>query len=122
MSENKILVIDDDRFIVKTLSFLLKREGYKCVSVLDGEKAMDMIRKEHPDLIFLDLHLPGKSGYEISQEIKKDTTLNDVHIIVITSSIISEEPHKDGIFFAHEFMSKPFDPKRLLERVHEILD
>ena len=81
-----------------------------------------MIKKEHPNLIFLDLHLPGKSGYEISRDIEQDPSLKDIYVIILTSSILGEDPFTEKKLFAHEFITKPFDPKSLLEKVHKLLD
>ena len=81
----KILIIEDDQFLSELITKKLDEEGFKVVLALDGEKGWDMVQKEKPDLILLDLLLPGIDGFEVMERMKKDQTLSKIPIIVISN-------------------------------------
>ena len=67
-----ILVVDDEPFILRSLTFVLRREGFEVLEARNGEEAMDQIRSRRPDLVFLDVMMPKKNGYEVCEEVKSD--------------------------------------------------
>lgn len=81
----KILFIEDEPTLQKTLGEVLAQEGFKVFSALDGEKGIKMVKKEKPDLILLDLILPKKDGFEVLKEMKKDEKLKDIPVIILTN-------------------------------------
>ena len=81
----KILVAEDEEALRKALSEVLKQNKYEVIGVMNGEAAMDKIKKEKPDLVLLDLILPKKDGFEVLEEMKADEKLNDIPVVVLTN-------------------------------------
>jgi len=122
MLSNKILVVDDEPCILRSLQFQLERVGkLDVITAKDGEEAMKLIEKERPCLIFLDIMLPSKNGYEICRQIKTDPGLSDIHVIILSARGQINEISKGIELGADEYMTKPFDPSVVLERAKKIL-
>ena len=121
MSGKRVLVVDDEPNILRTLTFVLKKEGYDVSSATNGEEAMAEVRSSKPDLIFLDIMMPKKNGYEVCQEIKGDSDLSDIHIIMLTAKGQDADREKGLSVGAEEFMTKPFSPMQVVGRVRELL-
>jgi two-component system alkaline phosphatase synthesis response regulator PhoP len=114
----KILVVDDEEPIVNTLSAYLTREGYTVRTALDGLAALDAARAFVPDLIVLDIMLPGMDGIELLRALRKES---DVYVLMLTA--LTEETDKIvGLTMgADDYMTKPFSPRELVARVKAIL-
>ena len=82
---HKILIADDEPNILISLEFLMKREGYHVLLARDGGEALTLIPRERPDLVLLDVMMPGKSGFEVCQEVRSDETLSGVKIVLLTA-------------------------------------
>ena len=121
MRGKRVLVVDDEPNILRTLTFVLKKEGYDVSSATNGEEAMAEVRSSKPDLIFLDIMMPKKNGYEVCQEIKGDSDLSDIHIIMLTAKGQDADREKGLSVGAEEFMTKPFSPIQVIGRVRELL-
>ncbi|NQU16293.1 MAG: response regulator [Desulfobacteraceae bacterium] len=121
MSEKKILVVDDEPHILRSLTFVLKKEGYDVSSATNGEEALAKIRESKPSLMFLDVMMPKKNGYEVCQEVKGDPGLSDIYIIMLTAKGQEADREKGLGLGADEFITKPFSPMKVVERVREIL-
>ncbi len=121
MSEKKILVVDDEPYVVRSLTFVFKKEGYDVSSATNGEEAMVKVRESKPDLMFLDVMMPKKNGYEICQEIKSDSGLSDIYVIMLTAKGQEADREKGLSSGANEFITKPFSPMKIVERVRELL-
>ena len=121
MSEKKILVVDDEPFVIRSLTFVLKKEGYDVSSAADGEEAMAKVRESKPGLMFLDVMMPKKNGYEVCQEIKSDSGLSDIYVIMLTAKGQEADREKGLSLGADEFMTKPFSPARVVKRVRELM-
>ena len=123
MNDNtpRILVVDDEPNILRTLTFVLEKEGYVVTSASDGEEAMAEVRCSKPDLMFLDVMMPKKNGYEVCQEIKGDPELRDIYIIMLTAKGQEADREKGLSIGADEFISKPFSPFAVVARVKAIL-
>ena len=121
MPDGKILVVDDEPHVVRTLTFVLTKEGYEVTSAGDGEEAIARINESKPNLMFLDIMMPKKNGYEVCREIKGSSSYNDIHIVMLSAK--GQEADKDKALTsgADEFMSKPFSPVNVVERVRELL-
>jgi len=123
LAENgkKILVVDDEPHVIKSLTFVLTREGYDVSSAENGEDGLAKIRQLKPNLVFLDVMMPRKNGYEVCQEVKKDSGLRDVRVIMLTAKG-QEADREEGLNVgADEFMTKPFSPMGIVEKVKELL-
>jgi DNA-binding response OmpR family regulator len=118
MTEKRILVVDDERQIVDIVRGYLSREGYQVISSYDGPGALEIARREQPDLVILDLMLPGLSGWDVCRKLREDSA---VPIIMLTA----REDIADRIvgleLGADDYVSKPFDPRELVARVRAVL-
>ena len=121
MPDKKILVVDDEPNVVRTLTFVLKKEGYEVSSAANGEEAIAKVHESKPSLMFLDVMMPKKNGYEVCQEIKSDSSFNDIHIVMLSAKGQEGDKEKALNLGANEFMTKPFSPLGVIGRVKELL-
>lgn len=119
--KHRVLVVEDEDNIALALDFLMTREGYEHDRVADGAAALSRIRAMHPDLVLLDVMLPGVSGYEICQDVRLDPALNDIKILMMTARGSSIEKRKGLAIGADGFITKPFELKALREEVRRLL-
>jgi CheY-like chemotaxis protein len=121
----KILIADDDTFIRMLLEQSLEEledAGTELLFAENGTKAMELILAEKPSLVFLDIMMPGISGLEVCSTIKKDIQLKDTFIVLLTAKG-QETDRESGLESgADQFMTKPFDPDKLLQLAREVLD
>jgi two-component system, OmpR family, phosphate regulon response regulator PhoB len=120
--KHRVLVVEDEDSIAMALDFLMTREGYDHARIADGAEALPRIRDMHPDLVLLDVMLPGASGYEICQGVRLDPSLADVKILMMTARGSAIERRKGLALGADGFITKPFALKELREEVRRILD
>jgi len=118
---NKILVVDDEPNIVRSLTFVLNKGGYDVFVAGDGVEAMSMIRDSKPNILILDVMMPNKSGYDVCNEIKADPELRDIHVVMLTAKGQVGDREAALSQGADEYMSKPFSPIEILARVKELL-
>lgn len=118
MSDTKILVVEDDRNLLDTLAYNLRRENYEVITSMNGADALAIARQANPDLMILDVMLPGMSGLEVCRILRKDMT---VPIIMLTAR--NEEMDKIiGLEIgADDYMTKPFSMRELMARVRATL-
>ena len=117
----KILVADDEPNIVVSLEYLMKREGYTVLVARDGQEALDAIARDRPDLVLLDVMMPGKSGFDICQAVRADESLATVKILMLTAKGRDTDLAKGTALGADAYMTKPFSTKELAARVRELL-
>ena len=120
--KHRVLVVEDEDNIALALNFLMTREGYDHDRVADGAEALPRIRDMHPDLVLLDIMLPGASGYEICQGVRLDPDLSDVKILMMTARGSAIEKRKGLAIGADGFITKPFELKELRDEVRRLLD
>jgi DNA-binding response OmpR family regulator len=121
MPGKKILVVDDEPHVVRTLTFVLTKEGYDVSSAVDGEDALSKVHESKPNLMFLDVMMPKKNGYEVCQELKSDAGLSDIYIVMLSAKGQETDKEKALTVGADEFMTKPFSPLGVVERVKVLL-
>ncbi|MBR2750963.1 MAG: response regulator transcription factor [Clostridiales bacterium] len=114
----KVLVVDDDPNIVEVLRIYFDKDGFAVISCLTGDKAVETFQTSQPDLVVLDLMLPGKDGYDICREIRKTS---DVPIIMLTARTDTLDKVVGLELGADDYVQKPFEPKELLARVKAVL-
>ena len=119
---SRILVVEDDDNIATALEYLIGREGMACERVSNGAEAMTRIRVTRPDLVLLDIMLPEVSGYEICRDIRADSGLSGVRVLMMTARGSSAEQKRVLDLGADGFISKPFDLKFLRTEVHRVLN
>jgi CheY-like chemotaxis protein len=105
----KILIIDDDPMVVTYLKTLFEDNGYETVTAVDSSQGLELVRREKPDLITLDLEMPGEWGPRFYRKLRQDKLLRDIPILVI-SGIDGDHAIKDAI----AFIPKPFDRNKVL--------
>jgi len=121
----KILVADDDTHVRILLEQTLEDfedVGVEVLLALDGQQAWDLARTEQPDVIILDVMMPELSGFDVCERIKNDPALSHIHIIMLTAKGQSKDHKRSIAVGANEFLTKPFSPKRLVDRVASLLD
>lgn len=118
---HSILVVDDDPEIVTLLSTRLSRRGYKVSTAGDGASAIELARRELPDLILLDVMMPGKSGWEVARALKQDPTTANVKIMMVTA--IGEKTNEitAPIYGADAHIDKPFEFENLEQKIKDLL-
>ena len=121
MAEEKILVVDDEEHIQELLKFNLENNGYRVLCVDNGIDALKIAREEIPQLVLLDLMLPKMDGYDVCKEIRKDNSISNMPIIMLTAK--GEELDKIlGLELgADDYLTKPFSVRELIARVKAIL-
>lgn len=121
MADEKILIVDDEEHIRELIKFNLDNNGYKTYTAADGIEALKLAKKESPDLIFLDLMLPGMDGYDVCKEIRRDNEISNTPIVMITAK--GEELDKIlGLELgADDYITKPFSVRELMARTKAIL-
>ena len=121
MKREKILVVEDEGDILEVVQYNLAREGFKVVSVRDGEQGLARVRRDAPDLVILDLMLPGMDGVEICRRIKQDPITAGIPVIMLTAKGDESDVLLGLGMGADDYMTKPFSPKELIARVRTVL-
>jgi DNA-binding response OmpR family regulator len=121
VGRKKIVIIEDEPDILEVLSYNLKREGFLVLTAIDGDAGLSLIKREKPDLVLLDLMLPGMDGVEICSNIKNDTELHNTLVIMVTAKGEESDIVLGLGVGADDYVSKPFSPKELIARVKAVL-
>jgi DNA-binding response OmpR family regulator len=117
----KIVVADDEPFVLRSIQFTLQKAGYQVVTAVDGVEALEKIQAEAPDLVFLDIQMPRMDGNEVCRRLREDPRWAGLHIIVITAKGQESERIFSLECGANEYFTKPYSPRKMLDRVKEIL-
>jgi len=118
----KILIVDDEPNIVVPLQFLMERNGYQTVVAQSGEEALEAISKEKPDLVLLDIMLPGIDGFEVCEIVKLNPEWKNIKIIFLTAKGRDVDIAKGMVLGADEYIAKPFSNKQIVESVKKLLE
>jgi DNA-binding response OmpR family regulator len=121
MDKKRILVVDDEPNLIRSLSFILTKHGYEVTSANNGEEALQRIRESWPDLIFLDIMMPRKNGFEVCEEIRKMQGSESIHIVMLSAKGASFNQETAMSSGAVEYISKPFSPQEIVTRVKQLL-
>jgi two-component system phosphate regulon response regulator PhoB len=117
----KILIVEDERDIADLVGFNLERAGYEVLKAHDGIVGAEMAIQQRPDLVILDLMLPGKDGYGVFKEIRRDSRSRDIPVIMLTARAQTEDRIQGLEAGADDYLTKPFSPKELMLRVQAVL-
>lgn len=117
----RILIVEDERDIADLIGFNLERAGYEIMKAHDGIHGASMAIHEQPDLVILDLMLPGKDGFAVFKELRRDARTRDTPVIMLTARAQTEDRIQGLEAGADDYLTKPFSPKELLLRVGAIL-
>ncbi|MCD6379552.1 response regulator [bacterium] len=118
--KSTILIVDDEIHLVKILRFTLEHEGYRVISAFDGMEAVAKIKSERPDLVILDLMLPGIDGYKVCNRIKQSEELKEIPIIILSARDFENEAIEETIM-ADLLMQKPFNTENLLTAIDDLI-
>ncbi len=121
MEQKTIVIVEDEPDIMDVIEHNLEREGYLVISAEDGESGLAKIRSEKPDLVILDLMLPGVDGLDICRELKEDPVTRSILIIMLTAKGEESDIVLGLGLGADDYVTKPFSPKELMARVKAVL-
>ncbi|MEZ4728713.1 MAG: response regulator transcription factor [Caldilineaceae bacterium] len=121
MSKQRILVVDDDKAIVKVVRSYLEQAGYEVRVAYDGATVLHSLRSEKPDLLVLDLMLPDRDGWEITRLIRSDATLGTMPIIMLTARVEDADKIIGLELGADDYITKPFNAREIVARVRALL-
>jgi two-component system alkaline phosphatase synthesis response regulator PhoP len=121
VAKGRILVVDDEVYIVHILDFSLGMEGYEVVTALDGEQALEKVAQQKPDLIVLDIMMPKLDGYETCKALKSREETKDIPVILLSAKGRNVDQKTGFDVGADDYITKPFSPRKLVERINSIL-
>jgi DNA-binding response OmpR family regulator len=118
----KILIVEDDKFLRELIAKKLKNEGFDVVEAVDGEEGLKKIKEERPDLVLLDLILPGIDGFEVLARVKEDPNLAQIPVIILSNLGQREEVERGLKLGARDYLIKAhFTPGEIVEKIKNIL-
>ncbi len=120
--KKKILIVDDERDIVKALTIRLQGAGYDVVTAFDGAQGVFMAHKEKPDLIILDIRMPAGNGFGVAERLKRSDHTLTIPVIFLTGSPETNAEEKARAVGARFYIKKPYDPEELLDAIKRALE
>ena len=122
MDRKRILVVDDEIYIVHILEFTLTMEGYEVLTAADGEEALRRLEQDRPDLVVLDVMMPKVDGYEVLRRIRADEDFRQMPVILLSAKGRPMDRETGLEIGADDYIVKPFSPRRLLEKIQNLLE
>jgi len=117
----KVLLIEDEQNIIEAVSFILSRDGWDVKTHSNGHDAMDAVRARAPDVVILDVMLPGKSGFDILREIRADQGLSDLPVLMLSARGQAKDVEMAEHAGANQYMTKPFSNAEVLDAVRNLV-
>ena len=121
MKKGTVLVIDDEKDLIELVTYNLGKEGYDVIAADDGQSGLDVARKHRPDLVVLDLMMPGLDGLQVCQRLRSDSRTGGVPIIMLTAKATEADRVVGLEFGADDYITKPFSPREVVARVKAVL-
>ncbi|MFA6349447.1 MAG: response regulator [Candidatus Omnitrophota bacterium] len=121
MAKKRILLVDDEAELVELVKMRLEANGYDILTAYDGKEALDVAKKEMPDLIILDLMLPQIDGYKVCRMLKFDEKYKKIPIIIFTARALDTDKKVGMEVGADDYIVKPFEPELLLMKIKDLL-
>lgn len=121
----KILVVDDERHIVRLVQVNLEKVGYQVITAYDGVEALEQVGKEMPDMVILDVMMPRMDGFEVLKKLQADAKTRDIPVIMLTAKAQDADIFRGWSSGVSSYLTKPFNPRELLtfvERIFQSLD
>jgi len=122
VNRKRILVVDDEIYIVHILEFTLTMEGYDVVTAADGDEALRKVEQDRPDLLVLDIMMPRMDGYEVCRRLREQEETSDLPVILLSAKGRPIDRETGMEVGANDYIVKPFSPRRLLEKIRDLLD
>lgn len=120
--KKKVLICDNESYILESISYIVKKCGYDYITAEDGQKAVELGCQEKPDLMFLDISMPKLSGYEVCKTLKSNKDTKNIYIIILTANVQVTDRKMSLDAGADEFIAKPFSPRIIKTKLREILE
>ena len=117
-----VLVADDDPEILSLLSIRLNRSGYKVVEAVDGEQTLARVREHFPDVVILDVMMPGKNGWEVAKDLRHDARFKEIGIIMLTAIGEKINEMTSPLYGADAYVDKPFEFSDLENKIQQVLE
>ena len=121
MKERKILIVDDEPNIVRSLEYAFKKKDYNVFIARDGTEALEIAEREVPDVILLDIMMPQLDGYETLRRLRKKNKLDDTKVIFLSAKTKSADIEKGKSLGADGYLTKPFSIKKIISNVEELI-
>lgn len=118
----KILVVDDEKHIVRLVEVNLQRAGYDVVTAYDGVQALEMVKQERPDMLVLDVMMPRMNGFEVLKQLKANPETQEIPVIMLTAKAQDADVFKGWQSGVDSYLTKPFNPMELLTFVKRIFE
>jgi len=116
-----IVIADDEPHVLRSLEFILKKQGYQVITAVNGVDALEKIKANGPDLVFLDIQMPRMDGNSVLRHLRDDPNFQDLYIVMITAKGQEADRLNSLESGANEYVTKPYSPRKLIGRVKEIL-
>jgi len=117
----KVLICDDEAYILEAVQYVVRRSGFEPLLAQNGEEALTITRKEKPDMIILDIIMPKINGFDVCRQLKSDPVTRKIYIAMLTARGYESDSLTSQQCGADEFITKPFSPQKLQQRLYEIL-
>ena len=121
MKKGTVLVIDDEKDLIELITYNLGKEGYDVIAANDGQEGLDVVKRHRPDLVVLDLMMPGLDGLQVCQRLRSDSRTTGVPIIMLTAKATEADRVVGLEFGADDYITKPFSPREVVARVKAVL-
>lgn len=118
----KVLIAEDEETIVESLSFLMEKEGYDVRVATDGQTAISMIARDAPDMVLLDVMMPGCDGFEVVRAVRSDANTKLIPIMMLTAKTREVDRRKGLELGVDDFVTKPFSTRDVVSRVRALLE
>jgi DNA-binding response OmpR family regulator len=116
-----ILIADDDPEILTMLGIRLSKKGYQVLEAVDGNQTLNLAHKHHPDLVLLDVMMPGRNGWEVAKELRADQAFSNVGIVMLTAIGEKVNEMTSPLYGADAYVDKPFDFSDLEKKIKDVL-
>ncbi len=118
----KILVVDDDPYILMSLEFLMKKNGYDVMVARNGTEALDLVEKQVPQVVLLDIMMPDVDGYEICKHIKASKKLKEAKVVFMSAKSKEADIKKGYELGASLYITKPFSTREMMKQIKELME
>jgi DNA-binding response OmpR family regulator len=119
---NKILIVDDDPYILMSLEFLMKKHGYNVIVARNGTEALELVESQVPDLVLLDIMMPDVDGYAICKHIKTTPKLQSAKVVFMSAKTKEADIQKGYDLGASLYITKPFSTRDLMKQIQDLLN
>jgi DNA-binding response OmpR family regulator len=120
--KRRVLLADDDPSLLRLISTTLGSDDFDLLQAGDGQEALELARREHPDLILLDINMPRLDGFEVCQALKSDPEMNSIKVVMLSARGSDKDRARGRECGADDYFVKPFSPIQLLNKVYALLE